>query len=96
MVICNDKELTPDEKTEILRHVFGYSSMETVNDALNCYFRHPEDWGCTEEGVTILQLLKILDTAGMNTIKPEFDPLANMAVLHSSFIFRILRDTGDK
>lgn len=96
MIICTDKELRSEERTEILRHVLGYHSLETVNDALNCYFRHPEDWGCTEEAVTILQLLKTLDSAGANTIKPEFDPLANMAVLHASFISRISSDIGEK
>ena len=95
MIICTDKPLTVEQKAEVLRYVLGYHSLETINDALNVYFRAPTKWRCAEEGVTILQLLKLFDEVGANSIKEEFDPFSNPSVIFSAFIDRAWHDLHD-
>lgn len=64
---------------------------ELITNALSCYFNHPDEWDCPEDGVAALQMLTVCDVRGFNWHKENFDPVNNPVV--SNLAFQIgLRD----
>ena len=95
MIMYDEKKLTNTERVEVLRRVVGGNYMSVINDALSCYFRHPDEWPCDEDGLYTLQLLKLCDAAGVNSIKTEFDPLRNGELMRAMFVRRFLMEVSE-
>lgn len=89
MVFIGEGKLTTEDLGDLLFRALGRNQMEILNDALNCYFRHPEEWGCSEEAIYVLRLLKIFDSFGVNSIKPQFDPFENSNLLREILHIRL-------
>lgn len=58
---------------------------DLITSALGCYFNHPEEWDCAEDGVGCLQMLTICEILGHNWYKAQFDPVNDPRVQYLAF-----------
>lgn len=63
------------EAVGYLSHILSENEMEIINDALQCYGRHPEDHSYDEEIDDILKIAFAFDLCGYNAVVPEHDIL---------------------
>ena len=59
----------------ILSGILSENDMEIINDALQCYGRHPEDHSYDDELSDICQIVDAFDVYGYNHVLPEYDIL---------------------
>lgn len=59
----------------VLGTMLAENDMEIINDALQCYGRHPEDHTYEEEIGDIMKLAFVFDLYGHNKVLPEYDIL---------------------
>lgn len=60
-----------------LRGILSENEMEILNDALQCYGRHPEDHSYDEEINDIRAIAEAFAVCGFNTVLPKYDILRN-------------------
>lgn len=63
------------QAVRVLDILLSEFDMETLNDAIQCYGRHPEDHTCEDDMGSIKKLASAFDRCGYNLILPEYDIL---------------------
>lgn len=58
-----------------LSDILSENEMEIINDALQCYGRHPEDHSYIEEIDDIRNIAAAFDRCGYNAVLPKYDIL---------------------
>lgn len=90
MVICD--RLTDEDRYALLTRLFGKTGLLLLADSVNCLFRHPEEWGCAEDGVQLFRFLAEFDDFGCTSVKAQYDPLQNAQLFSDCFACAIRRE----